>query len=83
MAPAAFTPVVSSDLRSASRDAQAALIEKFDSVSSGMSGDALSTLSDELARGLSDLFPNWEGSGRQATWMRLLDRCLFLRRRQE
>jgi len=49
MAPAAFTPVVASDLRSASRDAQAALIEKFDSVSSGMSGDALSTLSDELA----------------------------------
>jgi len=49
MAPAAFTPVVSSDLRSASRDARAALIEKFDSVSSGLSGDALSTLSDELA----------------------------------
>ena len=49
MAPAAFTPVVSSDLRSASRDAQAALIEKFDSVSSGLSGEALSTLSDELA----------------------------------
>jgi F-type H+-transporting ATPase subunit delta len=49
MAPAAFTPVVSSDLRSASRDAQAALIEKFDSVSSGTSGEALSTLSDELA----------------------------------
>ena len=49
MAPAAFTPQVSSDLRSASRDAQAALIEKFDSVSSGLSGDALSTLSDELA----------------------------------
>jgi F-type H+-transporting ATPase subunit delta len=49
MAPAAFTPVVSSDLRSASRDAQAALIAKFDSVSSGLSGDALSTLSDELA----------------------------------
>ncbi len=49
MAPAAFTPVVSSDLRSASRDAQAALVEKFDSVSSGLSGEALSTLSDELA----------------------------------
>jgi len=49
MAPAAFTPVVSSDLRSASRDAQAALIAKFDSVSTGLSGDALSTLSDELA----------------------------------
>ena len=49
MAPAAFTPQVSSDLRSASRDAQAALIEKFDSVSAGLSGDALSTLSDELA----------------------------------
>lgn len=49
MAPAAFIPVVSSDLRSASRDAQAALIEKFDSVSSGLSGEALSALSDELA----------------------------------
>jgi F-type H+-transporting ATPase subunit delta len=49
MAPAAFTPEVPSDLRSASRDAQAALIAKFDSVSSGLSGDALSTLSDELA----------------------------------
>ena len=49
MAPAAFTPQVSSDLRSASRDAQAALIEKFDSLSAALSGDALSTLSDELA----------------------------------
>jgi len=49
MAPAAFTPEVSSDLRSASRDAQAALIAKFDSLSSGLSADALSTLSDELA----------------------------------
>lgn len=49
MAPAAFTLEVSSDLRSASRDAQAALIAKFDSLSSGLSADALSTLSDELA----------------------------------
>ncbi|MCI4675046.1 F0F1 ATP synthase subunit B/delta [Candidatus Mycolicibacterium alkanivorans] len=49
MAPAAFTPEVSSDLRSASRDAQAALVAKFDSVSRGLSGEALSTLSDELA----------------------------------
>ncbi|WP_167099290.1 F0F1 ATP synthase subunit B/delta [Mycobacterium sp. DL592] len=49
MAPAAFTPEVSSDLRSASREAQTAVVAKFDAVSSGLSGDALSTLSDELA----------------------------------
>lgn len=49
MAPAAFTPETGSDLRSASRQAQAAVVEKFDSVSSDLSGDALSTLSDELA----------------------------------
>ena len=35
MAPAAFTPEVSADLRSASRDAQSALVEKFDAVSAG------------------------------------------------
>lgn len=49
MAPAAFTPETGSDLRSASRLAQAAVVEKFDSVASGLSVDALSTLSDELA----------------------------------
>jgi len=49
MAPAAFTPEMSSDLRSASRDAQAAMVERFDSVAGGLSGDALSALSDELA----------------------------------
>lgn len=49
MAPAAFTPEVTSDLRSASRDAQAAVVSKFDSLSSGLSGDALAALSDELA----------------------------------
>ncbi|BBZ76943.1 ATP synthase subunit b-delta [Mycolicibacterium anyangense] len=49
MAPAAFTPEVSSDLRSASRDAQAAVVAKFDAVSADLSGEALSTLSDELA----------------------------------
>lgn len=49
MAPAAFTPEPGSDLRSASRLAQAAVVEKFDSVASGLSVDALSTLSDELA----------------------------------
>lgn len=48
MAPAAFTPEVSADLRSASRDAQSALVEKFDAVSAGMSSAALSSLSDEL-----------------------------------
>lgn len=49
MAPAAFTPETSSDMRSASREAQAAVIETFGSLSSGLSADALSTLSDELA----------------------------------
>lgn len=49
MAPAAFTPETGSDLRSASRLAQAAVVEKFDSVASGLAVDALSTLSDELA----------------------------------
>ncbi len=49
MAPAAFVPEVSSDLRSASRDAQTAVVSSFDSVSAGLSGDALSALSDELA----------------------------------
>lgn len=49
MAPAAFTPEVSSELRSASRESRAALVEKFDSVSAGLSPDALSQLSDELA----------------------------------
>jgi ATP synthase F0 subunit b len=49
MAPAAFAPESGSDLRSASREAQAAVVEKFDSVSSELSADALSTLSDDLA----------------------------------
>ncbi|MCX2933607.1 F0F1 ATP synthase subunit B/delta [Mycobacterium sp. CVI_P3] len=49
MAPTAFTPETGSDLRSASREAQAAVVEKFDAVSSGLSGDALSGLSDDLA----------------------------------
>jgi F-type H+-transporting ATPase subunit delta len=49
MAPAAFAPETGSDLRSASREAQAAVVEKFDAVSSGLSTDDLSTLSDDLA----------------------------------
>jgi F-type H+-transporting ATPase subunit delta len=48
MAPAAFAPETGSDLRSASREAQAAVVEKFDAVSSGLSADDLSTLSDDL-----------------------------------
>lgn len=49
MAPAAFAPdIATSGLRSASRDAQAALVEKFDAVSGPLSGDQLSALSDEL-----------------------------------
>ncbi|AKK28938.1 F0F1 ATP synthase subunit B/delta [Mycobacterium sp. EPa45] len=49
MAPAAFTPEEGSELRSASRAAQSAVVEKFDEVSSGESTDALSTLADDLA----------------------------------
>ncbi|WP_431231007.1 F0F1 ATP synthase subunit B/delta [Mycolicibacterium psychrotolerans] len=49
MAPAAYTPETGSDLRSASRDAQAAVVEKFDALSSDLSADALSALSDDLA----------------------------------
>ena len=49
MAPAAFAPEVgSSDLRSASRDAQAALIARLEEVSGSLSSEQLSTLSDEL-----------------------------------
>ncbi|KAA0103246.1 F0F1 ATP synthase subunit B/delta [Mycolicibacterium sp. P1-5] len=49
MAPAAFTPETGSELRSASRAAQAAVVEKFDEVSSDESADALATLADDLA----------------------------------
>ena len=50
MAPAAFAPEVgSSDLRSASRDAQAAVVARFDSVAGSLSPEQLSSLSGELA----------------------------------
>ncbi len=49
MAPAAFTPeVASSGLRSASRDAQAAVVARFDALSGSLSVEDLSRLSDEL-----------------------------------
>jgi F-type H+-transporting ATPase subunit delta len=49
MAPAAFTPdVEASDLRSASRDAQAAVVARFDSLSGSLGTGELSTLADEL-----------------------------------
>jgi F-type H+-transporting ATPase subunit delta len=49
MAPAAFAPeVAASDLRSASRDAQSAVVAKFDSLAGSLSTDELSRLSDEL-----------------------------------
>ena len=49
MAPAAFTPEIgSSGMRSASRDAQAAVVERFDSMATSLTGDELATLSDEL-----------------------------------
>lgn len=49
MAPADETVEVSkSVLRSASRDAQAALVQRFDDVSASLSADQLVTLSDEL-----------------------------------
>ena len=49
MAPAAFAPeVASTGMRSASRDAQAAVVARFDSISGSLSTEELSTLSDEL-----------------------------------
>lgn len=50
MAPAAFTPEVGTPgMRSASRDAQGALVERFDSMATTLSAEELSTLSGELA----------------------------------
>ncbi len=49
MAPAAFAPEVgASGMRSASRDAQTALVERFTSMAASLSTDELSTLADEL-----------------------------------
>lgn len=50
MAPAASAPeVTGSDLRSASRDAQAAVVARFDSLAGSLTGAELSTLAEELA----------------------------------
>lgn len=49
MAPAAFTPETGSELRSASRAAQAAVVAKFDEVAKDLSVDALANLADDLA----------------------------------
>jgi len=50
MAPAAFTPEIgTSGMRSASRDAQLALVDRFDSMATSLTSDQLSTLSAELA----------------------------------
>ena len=49
MAPAAFAPEVGgSGMRSASRDAQTALVDRFTAMSGSLSADELSTLADEL-----------------------------------
>lgn len=49
MAPAAFAPeTADSGLRSASRDAQAAVVARFDSVAASLSTDDLSRLAEEL-----------------------------------
>lgn len=49
MAPAAFAAEVdASDLRSASREAQAAVVARFDAQAGSLSGEELSTLSSEL-----------------------------------
>lgn len=49
MAPSAFAPeVASSGMRSASRDAQAAVVARFDTTSASLSPSDLATLSDEL-----------------------------------
>lgn len=50
MAPAAAAPeIASSQMRSASRDALAAVVGRFDAMSASLSADQLSALSDELA----------------------------------
>lgn len=50
MAPAAFAPEISaSDLRSASRDALAAVVQKFDALASSLSAEELSALAGDLA----------------------------------
>lgn len=49
MAPAAFTPeLAASGLRSASREAQASVVARFDALSGSLGPDELATLSDEL-----------------------------------
>ena len=49
MAPAAFAPEIGdSGMRSASRDAQRAVVERFDSMAASLTGEQLSTLSGEL-----------------------------------
>lgn len=49
MAPAAFAPEISSSaMRSASREAQAALVERFNAVAVSLNSEALSALSDDL-----------------------------------
>lgn len=50
MAPAAFTPeVAGSGMRSASRDAQAAVVQRFEAMAASLGNDELTKLSDELA----------------------------------
>ena len=49
MAPAAFAPEVGSPgMRSASRDAQTAMVERFTAMAASLSADGLTTLADEL-----------------------------------
>lgn len=49
MAPAAFAPEVApTDMRSSSREAQAAVVERFEALSGSMSTSELATLADEL-----------------------------------
>ena len=50
MAPAAFAPEIgAAGMRSASREAQSAVVERFESMATSLTGEQLSTLSDELA----------------------------------
>ncbi len=49
MAPAAFAPEVApTDMRSASREAQAAVVDRFEALASSLSSGDLATLADEL-----------------------------------
>ena len=84
MAPSAFAPeIAASDLRSASRDAQSAVVQKFDALAGSLTSDELSTLAadltavDELLLGEPILARHLaEATGETASKRQLLQRLL-------